>query len=172
MSHHLTALIIALLLGMMPPPKTVLAQEWQAVVLKASSIKDDGSGKITVKLKSGATIRVPKTDWSKPFSDAVDTAIRDQQSEKAARSNASPPSSAAAASLIRSKCASEWPDDFRMRKYCQDQQNAGLQALRSRTMTGVLAKVRSKCASEWPNDFRMRDYCEKQQIEAYRQLSQ
>jgi len=162
---------IALLLGMMLAGP-VVAQEWKAVVLKAGSFKDDGSGSLIIKLASGTTIRVPKADWSSQWSEAVDEAVRKQELEKAAGSSAEPPSDAAAAPMIRSHCAKKWPDDFRMRKYCGDQQNEGLRALRTRRMTGVLAKIRSKCASEWPDDFRMRDYCEKQQIEALRKLNQ
>jgi zinc ribbon protein len=94
-----------------------------------------------------------------------------QEMEKVSRVSAVPPSDANAAAMIRSHCAKEWPDDFVMRKYCEDQQYKGLRALRARQMTGAFAKIRSKCASEWPDDFQMRDYCEKQQLDALRELN-
>ncbi|NIV11875.1 MAG: hypothetical protein GWN62_11540 [Aliifodinibius sp.] len=169
MKHLMTFGSIALVLFSLAGP--VVAQEWKAVVLKANSFKEDGSGNLIVKLASGATIKIPKEDWSSEWSAAVDEAIKNQEMEKAARSSAEPPSDAIAAAMIHSHCAKEWPDDFKMRKYCEDQQYEGLRALRARQMTGVLAKIRSKCATEWPEDFKMRDYCEKQQIEALRKLN-
>ena len=147
------------------------AQEWKAVVLKASSFNHDSAGNLVIKLASGTTIKVPNADWSSQWSEAVNKAIKNQEMEKTARSSAEPPSDAAAAAMIRSHCTKEWQDDFKMRKYCEDQQYKGLRELRARQMTGVLAKIRSKCASEWSDDFKMRDYCEEQQIEALRQLN-
>ncbi len=47
------------------------AQEWKAIVLKASSFKDDGSGNLIIMLASGATIQVPKADWSSQWSKAM-----------------------------------------------------------------------------------------------------
>ncbi len=115
-----------------------------------------------------------KTQQTKTSSSNRETALSSamqQKVEKALRVSAEPPSDADAAAIISAKCASEWPDDFRMQKYCKDQQYEGLRALRTRQMTGVLAKIRSKCASDWPDDFRMRDYCEKQQLKAFRELN-
>jgi len=147
------------------------AQEWIPVVLKANSVEDDGSGNLIITLVSGVTIEVAKKDWSLEWSEGVENTLRSQEAEKMARSSAEPPSDADAAAMIRSHCAQEWPDDFKMRKYCEDQQYKGLRALRKRQMTGALAKIRSKCATEWPGDFKMRDYCEKQQLEAFRELN-
>jgi hypothetical protein len=62
--------------------------------------------------------------------------------------------------VIGAKCAKDWPDDFRMRAYCEEQQRAGASNLSSRTMTtSDQQTIRSKCATDWPDDFRMRDYC-------------
>jgi len=160
------ALLASLLLS-----GSILAQEWNAVVLKANSVEDNGSRNLVITLASGTTIEIPSEDWSSEWSEAVNEALKSQEAERAARSSAEPPSDAGAASMIRSKCASEWPDDYQMRKYCEDQQYEGLRALRARQMTGGLVRVRSKCANEWPNDFQMRDYCEKQQLEALRELN-
>jgi len=100
--------IIAIVIGIMIAG-SAWAQEWKAVVIKASSFKDDGSGNLSITLTSGATIEVPKADWSSEWSQAVDEALRNQEAEKAARSSAEPPSDAAASAMIRSHCAKEWP---------------------------------------------------------------
>jgi hypothetical protein len=163
--------LAAFLIGASLLASAAAAQEWTGVVLKATSVKEDDSGNIVVQLVSGATIRVPKADWSKQWSNTLTEAIRSQQAKNAARSSAEPPTDAAAEPMIRTHCAQEWPDDFRMRKHCEDQQKTGLRALRARQATGTLADIRSKCATEWPDDFRMRDYCEKQQIEALQELN-
>lgn len=42
------------------------------------------------------------------------------------------PADAEAMATIRKKCATDWPDDFRMRNYCEEQQLKGLAALRRR----------------------------------------
>ncbi|MCK4307222.1 hypothetical protein KAW50_03230 [candidate division WOR-3 bacterium] len=76
--------------------------------------------------------------------------------------------------IIEKHCAREWPDDFRMRAYCEKQQREGLATLKLGKPNDISGKdfqvVRSKCAREWPDDFRMRAYCEKQQFEAIREL--
>jgi hypothetical protein len=161
--------LLFLMLGTGSP---VLARQWKPVVLKASSVSDDGSGNIVIQLSSGKTITVPKTDLSNEWSAAVGEALVNQQRAKEAISSAEPPSDQQAASLIRGKCAQDWPDDYKMRKYCEDKQYQALRVLRSRSMVGEpLAGIRTKCAAEWPDDFSMRDYCEEKQIEALRELA-
>ncbi len=147
-----------------------VAEDWKPFVLKVKSYQDAG-GTIRIQLLSGKTIEVTKEDWSSEWSEIVTAAQQNREKEKAARSSAEPPDDSVAAPLIRSKCLTEWKDDFRMRKYCEDQQQEALEALRARQLTGPLAKIRSNCAKEWRDDFRMRDYCEKQQLEALRGLS-
>jgi hypothetical protein len=76
--------------------------------------------------------------------------------------------------IIQQKCVEEWPSDFRMRRYCQEQQRDGIAAL-SRGQPAsvnhdVFIIIRGKCAEEWPHDFKMRAYCETQQYESYRAL--
>ena len=81
------------------------------------------------------------------------------------------PSDDGAESMIRSKCADDWPSDFRMQKHCQDQQFEGLRELNARNIAGgFLPTIRAKCAEQWADDFRMRNYCEKQQVKALREL--
>ena len=78
--------------------------------------------------------------------------------------------------IIEQKCAAEWPNDFRMRSYCQDQQRQGVAALSQGRPQAVsqdaYAIIRGKCAQEWPQDFKMRSYCESQQYEGYYALQQ
>jgi hypothetical protein len=76
-----------------------------------------------------------------------------------------------ATAVIRSQCAKEWPDDFRMRAHCEEQQREGLAKVNSRVInTDDMRTIRRVCAKEWPADFRMQNHCEEQQIEALRKL--
>lgn len=79
-----------------------------------------------------------------------------------------------AAQTIEQKCAEEWPNDFRMRSYCQDQQREGVAALSQGRPASVTQDafgiIRGKCADEWPRDFKMRAYCETQQYDGYHAL--
>lgn len=76
--------------------------------------------------------------------------------------------------IIEQKCAEEWPNDFRMRSYCQDQQREGVAALSQGRPASVsqdaFVIIRGKCADEWPRDFKMRAYCERQQYDGYHAL--
>ena len=148
------------------------AVTWEPVVLKATSIRQGSGGMLVITLSSGSVIKVPSGDRSISWTKAVEEGIRKEQSDSAVRSTSSPPSDAAAAAMIRSKCARDWPENFRMRKYCEDQQYQGLRALRSRSMTGsTMRMIRSKCARDWPENFRMRNFCENQQLNALRELN-
>lgn len=81
------------------------------------------------------------------------------------------PFTEAAVATSRETCTKEWPDDFRMRAYCQEQHDQGIKALRGRMMsTGDYRTIRGKCADKWPHDFRMRNYCEEQQLRALKML--
>jgi hypothetical protein len=72
---------------------------------------------------------------------------------------------------IRAKCAEEWPTDFAMRAYCEQQQKTALDALGRRAMiSGDQRTIRTTCAKSWPDDFAMRDHCEQQQLAALKQL--
>ena len=76
--------------------------------------------------------------------------------------------------IIQQKCAEDWPNDFRMKRHCQEQQQAGIANLDRGMPTDInpdaFRIIRGKCADEWPRDFRMRAYCESQQYEGYRAL--
>lgn len=77
--------------------------------------------------------------------------------------------------IIEEKCAADWPDNYRMRAACIEQQGKVLNkslssptdprlALEDRTL------MRENCAKKWPDDFRMRAKCEQQQIEGFQKL--
>lgn len=77
--------------------------------------------------------------------------------------------------IIKNNCQKEWPNDYRMQKFCIDQQKDALQKLRagrpSDIPKDVFKKIRNKCSRKWKNDFRMVLFCEIQEFEAWRQLN-
>ena len=74
-------------------------------------------------------------------------------------------------SIAQSKCQQEWATDYKMQKYCLDQQRDAARALSNGAPSGVDSSafriIRGKCTDEWPRDFKMRAYCETQQVEAF-----
>lgn len=76
--------------------------------------------------------------------------------------------------IIEHKCADEWPNDFRMRSHCEEQQRDGVATLQQGQPAFISSDafiiIRGKCAQERPRDFRMRVHCESQQYEGYRAL--
>jgi hypothetical protein len=79
---------------------------------------------------------------------------------------------------IRMRCEREWPTDFRMRAYCEEQQDSAKRRLETRTSSSLglsvtdFENIRRACRSEWMDDFKMRDTCERRQAEAWRSGSQ
>jgi len=77
-------------------------------------------------------------------------------------------------SIAQSKCAEEWPTDFRMQKHCARRQEEGARTLQSGSPADIESDafrvIRGKCATEWPRDFQMRVHCEKQQYDGYRAM--
>jgi hypothetical protein len=85
------------------------------------------------------------------------------------------PEAAAILDGIKSKCASEWPDNFRMQAYCRDQQVEAIGKIVARNDSGVMDTkeglvIRRKCRADWPNNYRMQNYCEEQQLRAFASL--
>ena len=77
------------------------------------------------------------------------------------------PSSTAAGTPIRQKCAAAWPEDFQMRAFCEKQQTEALAKLRARDIaTADEQVIRRKCSRDWPTDFQMWNFCEEQQLKA------
>lgn len=76
--------------------------------------------------------------------------------------------------VIKAHCSKEWPSDFNMRAYCQEQQIEGYNELLKSAPAGMSAsdfqKVKSLCEEEWETDYNMRAYCEEQQVDGYNQL--
>jgi hypothetical protein len=80
------------------------------------------------------------------------------------------------AETIAHHCESQWPQDFRMRAYCEGQQREALHVLSLGNSSGVPKEdfdtLRRHCEVQWPGDFKMRAYCEEQQVKGIRLLSQ
>jgi hypothetical protein len=145
----------------------VPAEAQSLLVLKVRSQELAGQGVVLVTLVSGAQIRIPVGDIDELLSKAVESAMASQAADRQARTTLELPSQTIASAAARSKCAKEWPDDFSMRAYCENQQREALAKLRDRVMnTGDMRTIRNKCATDWPDDFNMRNYCEEQQLKA------
>jgi hypothetical protein len=77
--------------------------------------------------------------------------------------------------VIEEKCAADWPDNYRMRAACIEQQQRVLnKSLSTPADAGLPPEdqtlVREKCAHEWPEDFRKRRVCEQKQIQGFQRL--
>lgn len=81
-------------------------------------------------------------------------------------------------SVLREHCRGEWPDDYRMRKYCEELARNGLSEIRRfitrrgaqpGTVSGLIL---DRCADQWPEDFRMMAYCIEMQEKAAMDLGE
>jgi hypothetical protein len=85
------------------------------------------------------------------------------------------PASAYDAASSRAHCEAEWKTDFRMVKYCVDQQSeagAKLDSLFSLHGVGTVGRgILDMCTAEWGVDLQMVAYCADQQFDAVRWLS-
>ncbi len=76
--------------------------------------------------------------------------------------------------MIRNHCKTEWPDDYRMRAHCEQQQKEAVEKLKAGKPKDIhqeeYAVVHKKCEAEWPENYRMRHYCEEQQFKGVREL--
>ena len=77
---------------------------------------------------------------------------------------------------IIAACDEKWGQDFRMVKYCRDQQRtSGTQVdlLRSRAQSDLTTRtILGECVSKWSTDYRMVMDCHAQQISALSDLSE
>lgn len=116
------------------------------VVVRIVNLKVVGKT-VHLKLRSGRTVRIGVNDYDIALSDlvmadwqrsmdALNVAEQAEPSEHSAETEAAatvgtlpaePPMSS-----IRAKCATEWPDDFAMRKYCEDLQIKAFKELQGR----------------------------------------
>lgn len=74
---------------------------------------------------------------------------------------------------VKSRCTSEWPDDFFMQKGCVDLQRDSFNRL-PKAISGMPADLRAeilgKCTAEWATDFFMRVGCVELQRDSYSRL--
>lgn len=140
--------------------------QWMILKIKTWSPETDGT---SVTLESGQSVRLGRGDVDTARQGALVMAwnpVGGTAPDKA------PDVTAVAApaldtSIIRPKCAKEWPDDFSVRAYCEKTQNEAVTKLKARSMTTPDERtIRSKCAKEWPDDFSVRNYCEETQLTA------
>lgn len=70
--------------------------------------------------------------------------------------------------IVKAHCAKEWPTDFRMQAFCNNQQVQGMLNIGNRNMrdTAEHRTIRAECIKQWGTDFRMVDHCEQQQLKA------
>lgn len=79
---------------------------------------------------------------------------------------------------IKTNCKAEWGSNYRMQKYCIDQQTSALQKLQTllqRYGEGTEEfRIIGRCLAEWKGkavgyNYRMAHYCSEQQLSAYRE---
>jgi len=133
----------------------------ERIVVNASKIEKLNTGRLLITTVGGSVFSIDIDDLDLQVTEALAKASRQARgmpTQDAQQTN-------------KNLCEKEWPGDYKMQAFCLDQQNAALEAMATRNMTGLFEDIRYKCAEEWPTDFKMRDFCEKQQIEAYEKLN-
>lgn len=76
--------------------------------------------------------------------------------------------------VIKGKCAAEWPTDFFMQKGCVDlarQSWVGLPGTVAGLPGDIGANILRQCASDWPGDFFMQNGCATLQADSWRSLN-
>lgn len=68
---------------------------------------------------------------------------------------------------IKADCEAKWGTNYRMIKYCVNQQ---AEAVNSLVDADIDNEIMSMCRNKWGNNFRMVKYCVNQQSEAKRSL--
>ncbi|MDP3520678.1 MAG: hypothetical protein Q8S02_08655 [Hydrogenophaga sp.] len=131
-------------------------------------------GTVKAETLDGRPARIVTTPPPPPAPPAPAPQVTRPQVARQSVNTANPGQSAGGgeSAVISAKCAMEWPDDFRMRAYCEKKQDEGLSTVRRPVDAPPREAeiIRRKCAGEWPTDFRMRAYCERKQVEGLRQL--
>ena len=73
--------------------------------------------------------------------------------------------------IAHTKCTGDWPADYKMQEFCENQQRSAVLGLSQGAPAGVDTEafhiIRGKCAGDWPTDFNMRKFCEGQQYGSY-----
>ena len=77
---------------------------------------------------------------------------------------------------IKEHCQSEWPDDEKMKAYCEQLQYEGIETLNQGKPENISDSefnvIHDECEKEWPTDYQMRAFCEKKQYEGIETLNQ
>lgn len=151
---------------------THLPARYRAVLLVAIGIACCGQAAAVNKCLA-ANGAITFQDAACPLSSKSSNAVR--TGEPPTRSTTSLPATPTpnSAGTISAKCATDWPNDFRMRAFCEKQQGNALQSLGQPVNAAPREAdtIRTKCERDWPNDFRMRAFCETQQTNALQSLS-
>jgi hypothetical protein len=145
------------------------------VVLRVEEQDVSDANIVVLLLQSGNRVKVMEKDIDRNLTKQLQAALdRRSSATGLPTGRLQEPAAAPAApvgSFIRAHCAKEWPDDFRMRDYCEKQQQAAVTLMEARQMTSQDRQtIRNKCEAEWPEDLRMRNYCEEKQLEALKNL--
>lgn len=144
-------------------------------VLNIKSTQQTPNG-VVYTLASGATITVPYADVDVRLSSTVNGMLANGLLKDGALASTPPPSQPSAPpnqprGQIQGHCAKQWPDNFQMRVFCEEQQTDALAKLTARQMgVGDLATIRATCEKQWGENYQMRNFCEEQQLEALRKL--
>lgn len=78
-------------------------------------------------------------------------------------------------STVSSHCQQQWPSDFHMQAFCQQQQDDARSKLAQRDATnsgvgvGDFNVIRASCRQQWPDDYHMQNFCEEQQAQSWKQ---
>lgn len=76
---------------------------------------------------------------------------------------------------IKLFCADKWLSDYRMQKYCIDNQNKAFKNMQRKNKSSIANSILSRCMEKWHKydylyDWTMVEYCKKNQIEAFRSI--
>lgn len=146
-------------------------QSGTLLVVKVEKLDELNGERYLVKMANGDTVSIAKENIDDMMTQVANKVKEDRAGQQSSSEVESAPASTNYDSIIRAHCKGEWPNDFKMQKFCIDRQEAGLQELSSRSMRGELSVIRTKCSEEWPDDFKMRNFCEEQQLKAYKELN-
>jgi hypothetical protein len=77
---------------------------------------------------------------------------------------------------IEKHCEEQWPDNYRMRAFCIEQEERAVGQLRAGRPAdipeNVFRRIRRHSAEQWPTNFSMRLFTEQEEFKSYRKLQQ
>lgn len=78
--------------------------------------------------------------------------------------------------VIEDYCKEQWPDDFSMRAYCEENEEDGLNDLKRGKPSDISNTdfdiVRDHCSETWEDNYSMWAYCEDDQFDSIRELAE